>query len=66
MAEPPNRDNEDDERDRRFTNIFLLVTFVVVVGVGVWLVNAMIDYRRIDDCMSQGRRNCEPLDVSPR
>jgi hypothetical protein len=55
MAE---QSDDEDERDRRTTNIFLLVVFVLVVGGGIWLVNAMVDYRKIDDCLSQGRRNC--------
>jgi cytoskeletal protein RodZ len=53
----------ESEHDRRVANIFLLVFFVVVVGVGIWLANAMIEHRRIDDCMAQGRRNCQPIDV---
>jgi hypothetical protein len=40
---------------------------VLVVGGGIWLVNAMIDYRKIDDCISQGRRNCgETIEVPSR
>jgi hypothetical protein len=59
--------DDEDERDRRTTNIFLLVVFVLVVGGGIWLVNAMIDYRKIDDCISQGRRNCgETIEVPSR
>jgi hypothetical protein len=59
--------DDEDERDRRTTNIFLLVVFVLVVGGGIWLVNAMIDYRKIDDCISQGRRNCgETIEVPAR
>jgi cytoskeletal protein RodZ len=57
---------DDDERDRRVTNIFLLVFFVVIVGSGIWLVNAMIEQRQIDDCVAQGRRNCAPIDTSGR
>jgi hypothetical protein len=57
---------EEDERDRRATNIFLLVFFVVVVGSGLWLVNAMLEQRQLDECIAQGRRNCVPLDTSVR
>lgn len=57
---------DDDERDRRVTNIFLLVFFVVIVGSGIWLVNAMLEQRQIDDCVAQGRRNCAPIDTSGR
>ena len=57
---------EDDEHDRRRGNIAVLVLFVVVVGVGVWLVNALIDARRIDDCLAQRRTNCMPIEAPPR
>lgn len=57
---------EQEARDRRAANIFLLVAAIVLVGIGVWLANAMIDARRADDCMSSGRRNCVPLDVPAR
>jgi hypothetical protein len=65
MAKPRDSDDED-ERDRRITNVFLLVMFVLVVGGGIWLVNAMIDYRNVDNCMSQGRRNCGPIETPSR
>jgi hypothetical protein len=61
----PDEDHED-ERDRRVTNIFLLVLFALVVGSGIWLVNAMIDQRQMDNCLSQGRRNCAPIDAPAR
>lgn len=54
---------EDEARDRRAANIFLLVAGAVLVGIGVWLANAMIEARRADDCMSSGRRNCSPIEV---
>jgi hypothetical protein len=58
----PQREVES-ESDRRAANIFLLVFFVVVVGIGIWIANAMVEHRRIDDCAAQGRRNCVPLDL---
>ncbi len=64
--EPARRDQAEDERDRRATNIFLLVFFVAVVGAGIWLVNAMVDQRRLDDCLAQGRRNCAPIETPAR
>jgi hypothetical protein len=54
---------EDEEADRRLTNIVLAVGFVVLVGGGIWLANAMIDARKADECMSSGRRNCSPIQV---
>ena len=55
-----------DERDRRIANIFLLVCFAVIVGSGLWLVNAMVEQRAIDDCAAQGRRNCAPIEQPAR
>jgi hypothetical protein len=55
----------ESEGDRRALNIFLLVFFVLLVGIGGWLANAMIDARKADDCLSQGRRNCAPIEVPP-
>ncbi|MBX9840834.1 MAG: hypothetical protein K2Z80_03390 [Xanthobacteraceae bacterium] len=57
---------EEEARDRRTANIFLLVFAVALVGIGVWLVNALVDARKADDCLSSGRRNCSPIDVPAR
>ena len=58
--------NENEERDRRAANIFLLVAAAVLIGVGVWLADAMITAKKADDCLSSGRRNCSPIDVPAR
>lgn len=63
---PPSPDDQESESDRRATNIFLAVMFVVLLGAGYWLVNEMVGQRAIDDCASQGRRNCAPLEVPSR
>lgn len=55
-----------ENRERRVTNVVLLLIFVTLVGVGVWLSNAMIDARRADECITQGRRNCNPIEVPSR
>ena len=57
---------EEEARDRRTANIVLLVFAVMLVGIGVWLGNALVDARKADDCLSSGRRNCSPIDVPPR
>ena len=63
---PPPPDEVESERDRKIANIVLLVFLAVVVGAGVWLVNAMIEHRRIDECMARGGRNCTPLELPER
>ena len=64
LEKPPTP--EQEARDRRAANIFLLVAGAVLVGIGIWLANAMIDARRADDCMSSGRRNCNPIEAPQR
>jgi hypothetical protein len=64
LEKPPTP--EEEARDRRAANIFLLVAGLVLVGIGVWLANAMIDARRADECMSSGRRNCTPIESPNR
>ena len=59
-------DQEDEEGDRRLANIVLAVAFVLLVGGGIWLANAMIEARKADECMSSGRRNCNPIEVPAR
>lgn len=56
----------ESERERRLGNFVILGFFLVIVGIGIWLANAMIDYRKIDDCLARGGRNCAPIDVPPR
>ena len=58
--------SEEDPRDRRIANIFLLVMAAVLVGAGVWLANGLIEARRADECMASGRRNCNPIDAPAR
>jgi hypothetical protein len=64
LEKPPTP--EQDARDRRAANVFLLVAGAVLVGIGIWLASAMIDARRADDCMSSGRRNCNPIEAPQR
>ncbi len=60
------KSREDEERERASTNLVLLLFFVAIVGIGIWLANAMFDARRADECITQGRRNCNPIEAPPR
>jgi hypothetical protein len=55
-----------EDRERTITNIVLLLIFAALVGIGLWLSNAMLDARRADECISAGRRNCNPIEVPSR
>ena len=60
------QDPDEEEGDRRVANIVLAVAFVLLVGGGIWLANAMIEARKADECISSGRRNCNPIEVPAR
>jgi hypothetical protein len=63
----PSRGNDvESESDRRLANIVLLLLLAVLVGGGIWLTNAMLEQRTLDDCLAQGRRNCAPIDAPAR
>jgi hypothetical protein len=69
MDEPkaaPPQHRAESERERRIANIVLLVLVALVVGAGIWLVNALVEHRRIDECLARGGRNCMPLEVPAR
>ena len=63
--EPP-QTPEEEARDRRATNIFLAIAGVVIVGIGIWLGNALVAARKAEECMATGRRNCNPIEVPVR
>jgi len=60
------REPDEDEGDRRLANIVLLVGFILLVGGGIWIANAMLEARKMDECMSSGRRNCAPIETPAR
>jgi hypothetical protein len=62
----PQREDEESDADRRRANVILLVVAAILVGGGIWLVNALIDARNAEICMESGRRNCTPIDVPAR
>jgi hypothetical protein len=64
--EPKPPDGEGEASDRKAANIFLAVAAIILIGAGVWLVDAMIAARKADECIAAGRRNCTPVDVPAR
>jgi hypothetical protein len=59
------RREKESDAERRSGNLVLLVFFVVIVGIGLWLVNALFETRQIDDCIAQRASNCNSIDVPP-
>jgi hypothetical protein len=62
------REVPETHSERRNANLILLAIVIVILGGGLWLGGAMLDARRADECLSSGRRNCEPISapVQPR
>ena len=59
-------DDEETENERRTANMVLLAAAVVVVVAGIWLVNALVDARKSEECFESGRRNCNPISLPDR
>jgi hypothetical protein len=59
-------DEPETESERRRANLILLVAGILIVGGGIWLVNAMVDARKSEECFESGRRNCTPITLPAR
>jgi hypothetical protein len=55
-----------DDRERTVRNVVMLLIVAALVGIGIWVTNAMLDQGRIDECLSEGRHNCPPIEVQAR
>jgi hypothetical protein len=62
---PPREERVESASDRRLGNIVLVAVLLILIGGGIWLVNAMFEQRALDDCIAQGRRNCAPQIEAP-
>ena len=61
----PAGDRPETDRERRLVNVVIVGFILLVIGAGPWLADALQEARRADECMSSGRRNCEPV-AAPR
>jgi hypothetical protein len=60
------REPGENKGNRARENAVLLGFFAVLVLAGVWLLGAMADIRKVQDCAAQGRRNCATIDAPAR
>jgi hypothetical protein len=56
----------DNQGNRHVENAVMLGFFVVLVAAGIWLLGTMAEIRKVQDCASQGRRNCATIEVPDR
>lgn len=54
--------NDDDDGSRRGAVIGLVITGLIVVA-GYFLMNALRNEGKVEDCLMSGRTNCAPLDI---
>jgi hypothetical protein len=66
MTQPNPPDDEPTEEERRRSNLILLIVAVVVVVLGVYLVNWLIEQRKLQECLESGRHNCAPIETPAR
>ncbi|MFZ3359453.1 MAG: hypothetical protein WCA56_11740 [Xanthobacteraceae bacterium] len=52
-----------DYRQRMVMNVIALVVLTFLVSTGVWLADTIAVMEKDQDCMMQGRVNCEPLEL---
>jgi hypothetical protein len=60
------RDLEREEDDARFTASLagLAVTLFLLI-VSLYLVEKLAEESKLEDCLMQGRTNCERIELSP-
>jgi hypothetical protein len=60
------RDEEDESINyprRMLMNVIAVAVVTVLIGIGVWLADAITEMEREQDCVLQGRQNCAPIEV---
>jgi len=61
---PPSANDEEPLSAGALIGIGIFLVALVVGGV--WLMNALRDIGKMQDCAMQGRRNCAPIEMPPR
>jgi hypothetical protein len=56
------RDDNESGASRRGALIGLVITGIIVVA-GYFLMNALRNEGKVEDCLMSGRSNCAPLDI---
>jgi hypothetical protein len=57
---------DDDYPHRMKANAAALVVIVVLIVCGIWIADTIAQMRKAQDCALTGRRNCAPVQTTPR
>jgi hypothetical protein len=49
--------------ERWLVNILIVGFILLILGAALWLGDALLETRRMDDCIASGRRDCAPITV---
>jgi hypothetical protein len=63
LARYEEEDAHVDDRQRMLMNLIAVAIVSTLVGVGVWIADAITDMDKAQDCVMQGRQNCAPIEV---
>jgi hypothetical protein len=64
LAKYQGKESKEEYRERMIVNMAAFAFIVALVGAGLWLADTMAQMRKTDDCLSAGRRNCAPIEVT--
>jgi len=57
--------DEPDDGDRTRANIAAIVVVIVLLVGGYFLVQAVVDNARLQECLARRQINCAPVEVPP-
>jgi hypothetical protein len=60
------RAEDDDYPHRMKANAAALVVIAVLIVCGIWIADTIAQMRKTQDCALTGRRNCAPVQTTPR
>jgi hypothetical protein len=66
MFQPPPDDEHESDADRRRANLIILAVVALLIVGGLWVVNALIDARKAEECVESGRHNCDQIQTPAR
>lgn len=57
--------DESDDGDRSRANLAVIVIVILLLIGGYFLVQAIVDNARLQECLARRQMNCVPVDVPP-
>jgi hypothetical protein len=54
-----------EEADRFTRSLAGLALSLLLMGIGLWLAEALAMEAKLEDCLLQGRMNCERIELHP-